>query len=448
MKQCRRLEVDSNTTLAGSNNFNPDCLSGASESPVSQSEIEAPCSDTVGPYSRGQALAQIREEHYGERKIRVICQNRNHKDRDGNHATRLSPSSEDSEKGPVAISYSIPSQSGLVGWTGDNDSENPHNFHQLLKAFIGFVVGMMNFIVSFAISVLSGVLTEAGQEMDVDANSMQLAVSMFILGLAIGRRSMKTFQGEVLTCCRSCFLWACFRILWSEAAADCRHDWFHGFQYLHTCPERRQCSAHLQTASRRLRKCCLRDSSGCLRRSLRSSGSSNWLLGLCNGGLRRWFAGECRAIRWDEKTRFLTALTVKGPAVGASLVLHFELDWRWTVWLTVIVALPLTVVMCFLPESLESVILQRRAQRVRQETGDWYIHCTRDEVPVDLRVYLIKPWTMMFKEPVLVVVALAFTLDYWTTASRALHTVRFRPLLCDPANAKISLPLGPSRSPS
>lgn len=81
-------------------------------------------------------------------------------------------------------------------------------------------------------------------------------------------------------------------------------------------------------------------------------------------------------------------------------------------WLTVIIALPLTASVPFLPETFESTILRRKAEQLRISTGDWSIHCLRDKVPVDLRIYLVKPWTMLLREPVLMVVALAFTLDY------------------------------------
>lgn len=100
-----------------------------------------------------------------------------------------------------------------------------------------------------------------------------------------------------------------------------------------------------------------------------------------------------------------------GPPIGA-LIVAKELDWRWTMWLSIVIALPLTAGIAFLPETQEAVILQRKSMRLRRETGDRKIRSRRDEVPVELRNYLLKPWLMLIREPVLIIVTLAFTLDY------------------------------------
>lgn len=100
-----------------------------------------------------------------------------------------------------------------------------------------------------------------------------------------------------------------------------------------------------------------------------------------------------------------------GPPIGALIVAQGS-DWRWTMWLSIIIALPLTVCIISMPESLETVILEKKAKRLRAESGEWTIRSRRDEVPVQLRVYLLKPWSMLIREPVLMVVTLAFTLDY------------------------------------
>lgn len=100
-----------------------------------------------------------------------------------------------------------------------------------------------------------------------------------------------------------------------------------------------------------------------------------------------------------------------GPPVGALVVLH-GFDWRWTMWMSIIIALPLTASMIALPETLEAVILQKKAKRFRIKTGDWTIRCRRDEIPVRLQDYLLKPWSMLIREPVLMVITLAFTLYY------------------------------------
>lgn len=101
-----------------------------------------------------------------------------------------------------------------------------------------------------------------------------------------------------------------------------------------------------------------------------------------------------------------------GPGIGVALVSDLGLSWRWSMWLCSIIAIPLIGATLLLPETLEPVILQSKCSRLRYETGDWSLHCWRDANPVTLHKYLIKPWQMLGREPVLMVVTLAFTLDY------------------------------------
>lgn len=101
-----------------------------------------------------------------------------------------------------------------------------------------------------------------------------------------------------------------------------------------------------------------------------------------------------------------------GPPIAAVLVDMHKLDWRWSMWFTVLVAINLTMAMLLLPETLDAILLQRLSKKMRLETGDWSWHCPRDETPFELRDFLLKPWRMLIREPVLVVVTIAFTLDY------------------------------------
>lgn len=85
-------------------------------------------------------------------------------------------------------SVSASSALSLVRWSDGLDPANPKNFTCAVKCLVGVVIGLMNFIVSFAISIFSGVEEKAketafkGEANDV----MQLGVSLYILGLAIG----------------------------------------------------------------------------------------------------------------------------------------------------------------------------------------------------------------------------------------------------------------------
>lgn len=87
------------------------------------------------------------------------------------------------------------------------------------------------------------------------------------------------------------------------------------------------------------------------------------------------------------------------------------LGWRWTEYITAIMAFFFGTLGLFLvPETYEPVLLQRRAKKVRFETKNWAIHAKVDEQKVDpkviARVYLLRPLEMLALEPILLLITL------------------------------------------
>ncbi|CAK4034007.1 MFS general substrate transporter [Lecanosticta acicola] len=274
------------------------------------------------------------------------------------------------------VSSPIQSDAGLVEWDGKHDPQNPKNFSTRIKVAIGLVIGLMNFVVSFAISVFSGATGPLGHDDDpLSGNAADLGVSLFILGLAFGpalfgpasefygRKTplvfgMIGFMGATISVTTSKYF---------EAVLICR--FLSGF-----------------------------------------CGSAAYVIP--PGMFVDLFGPVGRAMGYSM---FATGAFIGGslgPAIGVTLVSEYNLTWRWSMWLCVLIALPLTVTMLVLPETLEKFILQEKCRRLRNATGDWSLHCFRDETPAGLQKYLMKPWQMLIREPVLIVVTLAFTLDY------------------------------------
>jgi len=69
-----------------------------------------------------------------------------------------------------------------------------------------------------------------------------------------------------------------------------------------------------------------------------------------------------------------------------------------------------------IPESLGSIILHRRAQKIRYETKQWSAHSSLEEKPLDfnyiLTTYYMKPPKMMIREPILVLMTIYMSLIY------------------------------------
>ena len=112
-----------------------------------------------------------------------------------------------------------------------------------------------------------------------------------------------------------------------------------------------------------------------------------------------------------------------GPIIGQFVVKNESLGWRWTAWITLIMAMVIWIIS--LPTASETfapIILQRKAKRLRFETKNWALHSKRDEEPVQYsylaRKYGIKPLQMLVQEPILAAMtafmALVYALIYLT----------------------------------
>lgn len=69
-----------------------------------------------------------------------------------------------------------------------------------------------------------------------------------------------------------------------------------------------------------------------------------------------------------------------------------------------------------IPETSAARILQIRAKKLRYETGNWALHAKADENPITaksiVRVYLMRPFIMMVKEPILTLVTAYMSFIY------------------------------------
>lgn len=94
---------------------------------------------------------------------------------------------------------------------------------------------------------------------------------------------------------------------------------------------------------------------------------------------------------------------VAGPIMGG-FVTQSYLGWRWTAWLTLIMAVLFGAIgLVVIPETSAAKILQTRAKRLRHETKNWALHAKADENQITAKtivnVYLMRPWIMLVQVP-------------------------------------------------
>jgi len=99
-----------------------------------------------------------------------------------------------------------------------------------------------------------------------------------------------------------------------------------------------------------------------------------------------------------------------GPVIGAAVSQSY-LGWRWTEYLTVILAS--TVVLAdiiFLPETYAPVILTRKAQKLRVTTRRWELHSQHETNNFTLKAFLetnlLRPIKMILFEPMVLCITL------------------------------------------
>ena len=135
--------------------------------------------------------------------------------------------------------------------------------------------------------------------------------------------------------------------------------------------------------------------------------------------------GGALADFWDPVDRGIAVATfaaatfvgpVAGPVMGG-FITQSSLGWRWTAWITMIMAaLFLVLGLFFIRESCPPVLLQRRAKKRRYETRNWALHARADEDQVNFQQlmskYLLRPMTMLVLEPILNLVTIYMALIY------------------------------------
>lgn len=99
-----------------------------------------------------------------------------------------------------------------------------------------------------------------------------------------------------------------------------------------------------------------------------------------------------------------------------------HLGWRWTAWITMIMAALFGGIGFFvIPESFAPVLLKKKAVKLRFETKNWAIHAPIEEKQVNFKeisqTFLLRPFAMLFMEPILLLIVS-------TTFPRTVYRIR------------------------
>jgi DHA1 family multidrug resistance protein-like MFS transporter len=267
----------------------------------------------------------------------------------------------------------------VVVFSGSDDPLDPMNMAPWRKWLCAIILGLMTFTVTFSSSIFSAAVNVTAEEFGVSVQTMALATSLFIIGLAAGPVLMGP-SSELFG--RKTPLFIAYVIF-----------------IVSQIPVGLAQNAYTVLIFR-------------LVGGVAASGSS----AIVGGYLADFFP----PVQLGVAIAIYSATTLIGPSVGGivgGIVVQSSLGWRWIVWLTMIQGLVFgSIGFLILPETYVPVVLTRKAKHLRLTTGEWALHSKLEEVPVDftkfVMIYLSRPFLMLCLEPILLFMTLyiSFTL--------------------------------------
>ncbi|MCJ1370884.1 hypothetical protein MMC20_002098 [Loxospora ochrophaea] len=267
----------------------------------------------------------------------------------------------------------------VIEWDGPDDPENPQNWPKWRKYLVTIALSLTTFCITFSSSVFSTATEATAQAFGVSEEVTTLGTSLFVLGFAFGP-----------------LMWGPFSELYGR-----KIPLFTGFAIFAIFQIPVAVAQNLETIM------LFRFLGGVF-------GSAP--LAIVGGALTDFWDSVDRGIAVSVFAAATFIGPVAGPIIGGFITQSY-LGWRWTAYITLIMACSLGVIaFIIVPESYPPVLLQRKARRIRFATKNWSIRAKADEQQVEVRDlvvrYLFRPFKMLIEEPVLLLITLYISLIY------------------------------------
>lgn len=266
----------------------------------------------------------------------------------------------------------------VIGWDGDDDPENPYNWPSWRKVVNCIIISLLTFVTPLASSVFAPAVPALMRDLRSDSQSLAaFVVSVYVLGFAFGPLLIAPLS-----------------------------------EIYGRTPVYHVCNLGLVAF---LVGCALAPNLNALIVFRFLSGA----FGSCpltNGG------GSIADMIRQEKRGMAMATFSIGPLIGpiigpvAGGFLAAAKGWRWIFWVLVIVAGFVSLVMAlFMRETYAPVILQRKVDRLRKETGNQHLRSKLDSglSPTDFfKRGIIRPMKMLIRSPIVALFAIYIAVVY------------------------------------
>ncbi|OQO09920.1 hypothetical protein B0A48_04275 [Cryoendolithus antarcticus] len=259
-----------------------------------------------------------------------------------------------------------------------NDKENPKNWSKAYKWWCTMVVAVTCFVVAFNSAVVTADLVGVSKEFGVSDEVSLLTITLFVVGFGVGPMVFAPLS-EILG----------RRIIYAST---------------------------LLIAVVFIIPCALSKNIGTLLVCRFIDGIAfSAPMTLVGGTLADLWRSEERGVPMAA----FSAAPFIGPAIGPLVggFLSDALGWRWLYWIQLILSGAIYVLMTFtVPETYAPTILSKRAKKLRKETGDSK-YVTEQDIDLRplkerLRVFLIRPFQLLFLEPIVFFISLYMSVLY------------------------------------
>ncbi|GIC85370.1 MFS transporter [Aspergillus udagawae] len=255
-----------------------------------------------------------------------------------------------------------------VDFDGPGDPLNPLNWPMRKRVYISAILGLSTMVVAFASSIFSAAMPSVMHLYGISREVCTLGISLYVFGFAFGPLFFGPFsevKGRYMPLVISMFGFTIFSFA-TAVSKDLPSlfilRYFTGF-----------------------------------------FGSGP--LTLAGASFADMFSPEQRGIAIVMFCLMVFIGPLVAPFVGGFTVMNSSLGWRWTAYIPGILGgAVLLLLVVFLEETYQPVILARKADRLRRETGNWSLHAKHDELRLDARTilteYLALPLKMLVLDPI------------------------------------------------
>ncbi|PSK44020.1 hypothetical protein B9Z65_1737 [Elsinoe australis] len=267
----------------------------------------------------------------------------------------------------------------IVDWDVD-DPENPKNWSLWYKIFVTGQLGMLALAASMGSSIISPATNTIAEVAGVGEVTAVLALSLYVLGFAFGP-----------------LLWAPISEVWGRRISLLPPMYVLGIFSIGTAVSSTPAAIFIT-----------RFFGGVFA----SAPVSN-----VSAALGDIYSQAARGTAVTFYALMVVGGPTLGPVIGSAILVNPHMGWRWTEYIEAIWAFTVAIFSTiFLPELYGPVLLKRKAQKLRKETGNSELYHPHERIKLDFKSIVTKqlsrPLLMLFTEPAVTCIALYASFVY------------------------------------